>query len=168
MDYKNQGQGSRQKQAFFTAGAGSTPLDKNNFGPENLNSTTWSAEAPKRFQESAEDQKGNDPSNIPNAMPPNTEATSDLGESIDAILPPNMQALPVEPTPIDTPVFNEKLILTKGDRIYKKALPEINHLITNFNRTGNAAGFYALVRGDKDHPGMVGSNLKNSYNRELG
>ena len=171
MDYKNQsGNQSDPGQAFFTPGAGDvSPLD-NNVEPENNldltnTSTSWSAsESVEPIKEALTPQEITPSGDILDAPLPDTES---LSETIDAVLPPDMQALPPDSTSAPVPVFDEKLIHTEGDSINKRALPEINNAISKLEKTGNTADFYTTVRGDKDNPGMLGSNLKNSYNREL-
>ena len=175
MDYKNQGQ-KVQEQSFFTAGAGNASPTDNNFESENNLDLTnqlasWSAEQsimqPGEFPIT---QPNTVPGDILTAPTSSVEATSGLGETIDADLPPTMQALPIEPTPVELPVFDEKLIRTDGDHINKKALPEINHAIDKLEKTGNAADFYTSVRGDREDPqktpGMLGANMK-SFNEEI-
>ena len=171
MDYQDAKKS--QEQAFFTAGAGSTSFADNTFDSENnLDLTTkgaasWSPESPEQRQELVANKTGTMHEDVANILTDKIDTSGKLGETIDVDLPPTMQALPADPAPSTLPVFNEGLIRTDGDHIDKKALPEINSAIEKLNQTGNTADFYTTIRGDKDHPGMLGSNLKNSYNREL-
>ena len=175
MDYKNQsGNQPDPGQAFFTPGAGDVSPLNNNVEPENNldltnTSASWSApESVEPIREALNPQEITSPGDILNTPIPDTEMKNGLGETIDVDLPPAMQALPSEtPEVLPAAVFDEKLIRTEGDSIDKKALPEINKAISELEKTGNTADFYTTVRGDKDNPGMLGSNLKNSYNREL-
>ncbi|MBR3264255.1 hypothetical protein IKF94_03460 [Candidatus Saccharibacteria bacterium] len=172
MDYKNQGQQGSQEQAFFTAGAGSISPDKNSFGAENnldLSNQTasWSTETTEQPQELTANQTDT----TTNETLSDQKSNNGLGETIDADLPPTMQALSTDSAPANPPVFNEKLILTRGDRIDKKALQETYKTIDKLEKDKNTADFYYLVRGDKnnpeDNPGLLGSNLDNSFNRKI-
>ena len=171
MDYKNQS-GNQPEQPFFTPGAGNaSPLNNNVEAENNLDLTntaaSWSSpESVEQAQGALSPEGITSSGDILNTPLPD-EIKNGLGETIDADLPPTMQALPQNPTPEASSVFNEKLIRTEGDSIDKKALPEIAKAIDVLDKTGNTADFYTTVRGDKDNPGMLGSNLKNSYNREL-
>lgn len=177
MDYKNQsGNQPDPGQAFFTPGAGDVSPLKNNVEPENNldltnTSTSWPAsESVEPIKEALNPQEITPPGDMLNTPMPDIEMKNGLGETIDADLPPAaMQASPPNPTPKVLPVaaFDEKLIRTEGDSIDREALPEIDRAINNLGKTGNTADFYTTVRGDNDKPGMLGSNLENSYGRKL-
>jgi hypothetical protein len=88
-----------------------------------------------------------------------------------------MNGLPEMPnfTPAATPTlepvkevpFDETVIKTEGDHVSHATLIEINKTIAKLDHTGNAADFYAAIRGDDTHPGMVRNNLKNSFGRDV-
>ena len=170
MDYKNQsGNQPDPGQAFFTPGAGEVSSPDDDL---DLTSASWPApESVKPIKEALNHQEITPPGDILNTPIPDTEMKNGLGEAIDDVLPPAaMQNLPPSPTPevLQTAVFNEKLIYTKGDRINQGALSEINNAIDNLGRTGDTAGFYTTVRGDENNLGMLGKNLKYSYDRIIG
>ena len=170
MDYGQKGQPSDEPQ-FFTAGVGDIPADQNLYGAEdNLDLTnetiSW---APDRDARSL----GNKAifSTKESAPQDGVISSEQLHEMVDLAPPPgfptsNLDSSDVAPAPTAIS-FNPKLIRTDGDRISRTAILEVNNVISKLSQTGNAADFYASVRGDADHPGMVRSNLKNSYNREV-
>ena len=64
--------------------------------------------------------------------------------------------------------YNPVNIKTTGDKLEKSTIPEIDNIITELNQTGNLSNFYDEIRGTDEKPGMMETNLKNSYNRKLG
>ncbi len=170
MDYKNQGQ-NVQGQPFFTAGAGEISPAANNFEPENnLNltneSTSWSAESVGRSQESSANQISTNPEAILDAPLPS--AGNGLGETIDIDLPPTMQVLPEDTTPIIEAALNIKSIRVDGDHISKEALTEAYSAEAKIRKDHNAAEFNARIRGtSKDDPGLLGTIRKNSFGEEV-
>lgn len=174
MDYKSRNRDAGNlEQDFFTAGAGNVSPLENSFEPENNldlsnNATSWAPNSVERHHQSVGNRAVISAENIPDS-PRQFQADDQtkIGEIIDIDLPPIAEPSLPEPEATSAPIFNEKLIRTDGDRINKGALFEIDHAIKKFSQTGNAADFYAEVRGTSDKPGMLGSHLKNSYNREL-
>ena len=171
MDYKNQdGSFGDSGQAFFTAGVGNTSSSENSFEPENnLDLTNDAASWGTNSMEHTRRAIGNQAiSSMGEADAPFGEAgpSDEMGKVIDIDLPPTAQ--PEAPEPSNVVPFDSHRIRTKGDHIDRGALVEINHVIREFNQTNNAADFYTEVRGSKDQPGMLDSNLENSYGRVFG
>ena len=67
-----------------------------------------------------------------------------------------------------TQKYNPVNIKTTGDKLEKSTIPEIDNTITELNQTGNLSNFYDEIRGSDEKPGMMETNLKNSYGRKLG
>lgn len=187
MDY-GQTKKPSDSQSFFTAGVGELPEDQNSFEAENnLNlDNTGASWAPTR-----------DPRNIgsraifsaPEPVPSldNQEIVSvepemtlvekpNLPTDVE-LAPPEVGGLPEMPNftpegalalnPVKEVPFNEKVIKTEGDHVSHATLAEIEKTISKLNHTGNVADFYAAIRGDDAHPGMVRNNLKNSFGRDV-
>ena len=183
MDY-GQTKKPSDSQSFFTAGIGDLPENQNTFEAENnLNldnsGTSW---APTR-----------DPRNIGSraifSAPEPEIPTIAVGSSENMTLvekpaftpdielaPPEIVDFPKMPNfapeapalaPVKDVPFDEKAIKTEGDHVSGATLNEINKTIDQLSRTGNAADFYAAIRGDDKNPGMVRNNLKNSFGRDV-
>ena len=162
MDYSQKGQPLKTDQGFFTPGVGNTPENQNIFEPEdNLNLNNWSLERDHRNIGSkvigSPENLGKD-RELPD-IPQEKVAQEELGEIAAELVPPEI-------TP-SVPAFNPNLIRTEGDRINGATLSEIDHVESKLKQTGNAADFYATIRGDDNNPGMMRGNLKNSFNREV-
>lgn len=81
-------------------------------------------------------------------------------------------------TPIDQPKpateltgpqkYNPTNIKTTGDKLEKSTIPEVDNIINELNQTGNLNNFYDEIRGTDEKPGMMETNLENSYGRKLG
>ena len=187
MDY-GQTKKSSDSQSFFTAGVGDLPEDQNSFEAENnLNlDNTGASWAPTRDPRSIgsraifsapEPVPSLENESVVSAEPGMTLVEKpDLPTDIE-LAPPEMNGLPEMPnfTPAATPTlepvkevpFDETAIKTEGDHVSHATLIEINKTIAKLDNTGNAADFYAAIRGDDTHPGMVRNNLKNSFGRDV-
>lgn len=64
--------------------------------------------------------------------------------------------------------YNPMNIRTTGDKLEKSTVPEIDNIISELNQTGNLSNFYDEIRGTDEKPGMMETNLQNSYGRKLG
>ena len=186
MDY-GQTKKTSDSQAFFTAGVGDLPEDQNTFEAENnLNlDNTDASWAPSRDPRNLGSRAiFSAPEPTPQEIIGPTEAPEEAMTLVEKpelstdveLAPPEMIGLPEIPsmnveTPVLNPVkdvpFDEKAIKTEGDHVSHATLIEINKTIDKLNHTGNAADFYAAIRGDKDNPGMVRNNLKNSFGRDV-
>ena len=156
-------------QAFFTAGVGNIPADQNSFESENNldltnNSTSWAPEHDMRSIGNKAILSPEIPTSQPETNTPIDNPKDTLQETIDVLAPPTSELS--QPTTGST-AFDSKLIRTDGDHISKKAISEVDHVISKFTQAGDAADLYATIRGDDTHPGMVRDNLKNSFNREV-
>lgn len=168
MDY-GQKQSTDGSQAFFTAGVGNLAAEKNTYEAENNldltnDATSWAPEhdlrnignraifSPEEIQDSPEIISAKTPDSSP--------------EIVEMVAPPGVDL--TEKIETTSPItFNPNLIRTDGEHISRKTISEVNRTIAEFSQTGNAADFYAAIRGDDKNPGMVRNNLKNSYNREV-
>lgn len=168
MDY-GQKQSTDGSQAFFTAGVGNLAAEKNTYEAENNldltnDTTSW---APERDLRNIGNKAIFSPEEIQNPEEKTgTKNPANPGEMIEMVAPPGVDL--TEKIDTKNPIaFDPKLIRTDGDHINRRTISEVNHTIAEFNQTGNAADFYAAIRGDDNNPGMVRNNLKNSYNREV-
>lgn len=171
MDYTSKGQTVYEPKDFFTPGVGDIPVSQNTFEAENNldltnNQASWNQG--ETYQNAR--NLGNTAISTPDTLGHKEQdyLQPQSHETVEVTTPPNIR-LSDEITEGATNVvhFDPKLIRTDGDRIEKSALAEVDNVISELNQTGNAADFYATVRGDDSHPGMVRANLKNSYNREV-
>ena len=157
---------------FFTAGVGDLPASQNTYEAENNldltnEATSWATRDLRGIGNkaifSAEDPS--DATETINQEAITVDSKESLPEIIDVVAPPTAN-LESDPAAKIIP-FDPKLIRTDGDRISSGTVSEVNHVISKLTQTGKASDFYATIRGDETHPGMVRENLKNSYNREV-
>lgn len=171
MDYTRKGQSVYEPKDFFTSGVGDIPANQNTFESENNldltnNQTSWDQGEIRQNVRSI----GNTAISTPEVLKSGEQDYLEYQphEMVEVIAPPNMEPSDaIIKDAISAVHFDPKLIRTDGDRIGKTALTEVDNVIQGLNQTGDAADFYATVRGDNNHPGMVRANLKNSYNREV-
>ena len=190
MDFGHNGQdpirhASASEQPFFTAGQGNDMPERNDFEPENNldlsnKASTWGitnyqsdAQAMNLFstQEAIHSSKEETITVSQEAtLQNNTENTLERAPK----MPPSLPDFVLDaPGPIDTFEsnninFSEHSIRTEGDHLNKAAVKEVETVIATLDSTGNVADFYSAIRGDAKHPGMMQTNLKNSFNREVG
>ena len=169
MDYSQKGLPTTEPNDFFTSGVGDIPADQNIYEKENNLDLTSNQSIWNNSKISGESVR-----NLGNMAISSSESLTELrggGQLLKEMVEP--MASPAVSTPsvpndiMEKISFDASLIRTDGDRINKSAIKEVGSVISEFTNTGNAADFYATVRGDDEHPGMVRVNLKNSYNREV-
>ena len=169
MDYSQKGQLTNEPGSFFTPGVGNIPANQNTYEKENNldltnDQTPWNVD-----KASSENIRaiGNRAISSSENITDSRAESQPLEEIIESVAPQDMVTPPVSENIIEKISYDASLIRTDGDRINKSAISEVSSVISEFNQTGNTANFYATVRGDDEHPGMVRANLKNSYNREV-
>lgn len=154
---------------YFTAGVG-------DFSPE-INDDLENSLDEKEWQKALEISTpvGLPPIEKPQE-PEQKEAVEDFAEtphelgkitSIDPISF-NQPIDPQEPTSEKPRKYNPTSIRTTGDHLEKSTIPEIDNVINELNQTGDLNNFYNEIRGTDDKPGMMETNLDNSFNRKLG
>ena len=169
MDYNQKGQLTNEPNSFFTSGVGNIPADQNIYEKENNldltnNQAPWNTNVipPENIRaignRAISSSEGFIESRVENQPP---EEKTESVTTIDTFAPSTLNDT------IEKISFNASLIRTDGDRINKSAISEVDDVVSKLAQTGNTADFYATVRGDEKHPGMVRANLKNSYNREV-
>ena len=187
MDY-GQTKKPSDSQSFFTAGVGDLPEEQNTFESENnLNldnsGASWApSRDPRNIGSRAIFSAPEPVPSLENEKNVSAEPGMTLVEKPDLptdieLAPPEMNGLPEMPnfTPAAAPTldpvkevpFDETAIKTEGDHVNHATLTEIDKTIAKLDHTGNAADFYAAIRGDDTHPGMVRNNLKNSFGRDV-
>ncbi|MBO4276662.1 hypothetical protein J5868_03110 [Candidatus Saccharibacteria bacterium] len=169
MDYSQKGQLANEPSSFFTPGVGNIPANQNTYEEENNldltnDQTPWNVD-----KASSENIRaiGNRAISSSENIAESRAESQPLGEMIESVVPQDMVTSPASENIIEKISYDASLIRTDGDRINKSAISEVSSVISEFNQTGSTANFYATVRGDDEHPGMVRANLKNSYNREV-
>lgn len=168
MDYGQKGQSKDTDPAFFTAGVGNIPAEQNTFEAENNLDLTNQADtwAPERNHQTIGSRAMN-LSRQSESHITREELEERFRDVID-LAPPPTPAPEVEGAaqPVTT-TFSVTDIRTEGDHINSAAIREVDSTLLKLSQTGNISDFYATIRGDDNHPGMVRANLKNSFNREV-
>lgn len=189
MDFGHNGQdpirhASASEQPFFTAGQGNDMPERNDFEPENNldlsnKASTWGITNYQSAPQAANSVNTQEPIHVTQeAITVSQEttlqnSTENTSETIPK-MPSNLPDFVLDaPGPIDAFEskninFSEHSIRTEGDHLNKAAVQEVEAAISTLDSTGNVADFYSAIRGDAKHPGMMQTNLKNSFNREVG
>ncbi|MBR5046111.1 hypothetical protein IKX73_00550 [Candidatus Saccharibacteria bacterium] len=159
MDNGQKGQNSNDN-GFFAPGTDGTPISQ---GIESNNNANFSSDevnwTPERDNRSIGNKAIFSGEEVPKSdaieiLPPPEPPVEDVGD-------PKQEPSESTELPTETPVFDEKLIRTDGDRIARSALVEIEKAEEKLNQTGNVSDFYEEARN------MMEKNLENSYNRKL-
>ena len=161
MDYTQDNKQNKNPD-FFTVGAGTNNPEINNFeSGNNLDLSnrqiTWQSASPENRQEIG--NRVISISSEQNMPPVNPENPPEFGQVIE-LFPPKTQSSESIST-VDNNPYNKKVIKTK-DKLNKEGIQEIDKVVKEFERNGNAADFYDIARD------MTETHLDNSYNRILG
>ena len=159
----------QDNQPFFTAGVGNLPESQNTFEAENnldLSSENNASWLPDRDPRSL-GNKAIFSSNTEILTPKLEESSIEVQQPIEITPPPLYPTEEMPKEEIKEPHFDSKAIITQGDHVSHATLTEIDRTIGKLSKTGDAASFYAAIRGDENTPGMVRDNLKNSFGREV-
>ncbi len=162
MDY---GQNNKQNDTldFFTAGVGTNNPEVNSFESENNldlsnNQVNWQ-ESPIDNQEIGNKVMSASKEQI---IPPDVpEIPEGLGQIIDLEPPKQASTAQISAEAIARNPYNKEVIKT-GETLNKEGIREMDRIVKEFEKDGNAADFYETARD------MTETHLNNSYNRVLG
>lgn len=104
----------------------------------------------------------------PKAQENQTIKTLENPYELGQITPMGAPVDPSNPALAKPQKYNPVNIRTTGDYLEKSTIPEIDNIIEELSQTGDLNNFYDEIRGTDEKPGMMETNLQNSFNRKLG